>query len=52
MAKGDTGQTPAAQLAEDLHAISDRCARLPDLDTRSPEDFSVQNRYQPLIDVD
>lgn len=35
MAKGETGQTPAAQLAEDLHAISDRCARLPDLDTRS-----------------
>lgn len=35
----ETGRAVPADTAEDLRAISDRCARLPDLDTRSPEEI-------------
>jgi len=45
LAEGERGQTPAALLAEDLRAISDRCMRLPDLDTRSLEEIVDFDEY-------
>ncbi|MBK9171014.1 MAG: type II toxin-antitoxin system VapB family antitoxin [Bryobacterales bacterium] len=33
----ETGRRQGSGLADDLRAISDRCAALPDLDTRTPE---------------
>ncbi|MBI4909611.1 MAG: type II toxin-antitoxin system VapB family antitoxin [Acidobacteria bacterium] len=35
----ETGRRRVSGLAEDLRAISDRCAALPDIDTRSPEEI-------------
>jgi len=35
----ETGRAQVAGIAEDLRAISDRCASLPDLDTRLPEEI-------------
>jgi hypothetical protein len=45
MAEGEMGQTPAGQLAEDLRAISDRGMRLPDLDTRFPDEIVDFDEY-------
>jgi len=35
----ETGRSSAPRLKEELRAISDRCAKLPDYDTRSPEEI-------------
>lgn len=35
----ETGRRSAPRLAQELRAISDRCAALPDHDTRSPEEI-------------
>ena len=35
----ETGRDSAGRLVEELRAISDRCAALPDYDTRSPEEI-------------
>jgi antitoxin VapB len=35
----ETGRARVSGLGEDLRAISDRCAALPDLDLRSPEEI-------------
>ncbi|MGA9623378.1 MAG: type II toxin-antitoxin system VapB family antitoxin [Bryobacteraceae bacterium] len=37
--KRETGRTLAPRLAEELRAIGDRCAALPDYDKRSPEEI-------------
>ncbi len=35
----ETGRSSIARLRDELRAISDRCAALPDHDTRSPEEI-------------
>lgn len=35
----ETGRSSALRLKEELRAISDRCVRLPDHDTRRPEEI-------------
>jgi antitoxin VapB len=35
----ETGRSSAPRLKEELRAISDRCANLPDYDARSPEEI-------------
>jgi antitoxin VapB len=35
----ETGKPAVSSLASDLRAISDRCAGLPDLDLRTPEEI-------------
>ncbi|MGA2722291.1 MAG: type II toxin-antitoxin system VapB family antitoxin [Bryobacteraceae bacterium] len=37
--KRETGRSLAPRLAEELRAISERCAALPDYDKRSPEEI-------------
>jgi len=37
--KRETGRSQVRGLADELRAISDRCAALPDLDLRTPEDI-------------
>ncbi|MGD0497721.1 MAG: type II toxin-antitoxin system VapB family antitoxin [Bryobacteraceae bacterium] len=37
--KRETGRRTAARLKQDLRAISDRCASLPDRDPRTPEEI-------------
>ena len=37
--KRETGRTFAPRLTEELRAIGDRCAALPDYDKRSPEEI-------------
>jgi hypothetical protein len=37
--KRETGRTLAPSLTEELRAIGDRCAVLPDYDKRSPEEI-------------
>ncbi len=35
----ETGKARVSGLAEELRSISDRCAELPDIDTRTPEEI-------------
>lgn len=35
----ETGRSRVSSLAQDIRAISHRCAALPDLDSRSPEEI-------------
>ena len=35
----ETGRSRVSTLAEDIRAISNRCAALPDIDSRSPEEI-------------
>jgi antitoxin VapB len=37
--KRETGRASAPRLREELHRISDRCAKLPDYDTRTAEEI-------------
>ncbi len=41
----ETGRRSAPRLAEELRTISDRCAALPDHDTRSPEEIIGFDEY-------
>ena len=41
----EQGRVRKPKLADELRAISDRCAALPDLDTRTPEEIIGYNEH-------